>query len=51
MQIIERNFSSDSDLQAMAELVRKFSAENIHVVDLPYRLSSWSFDYPENIRL
>jgi len=35
----------------MAELVRKFPAENIHVVDLPYRFSSWSFDYPENIRI
>lgn len=51
MEIIERNYSNDSDLQAMADLVRKFPAENIHVVDLPYRLSSWSFDYPENIRL
>ncbi len=51
MEIIERNYSNNSDLQAMAELVRKFPAENIHVVDLPYRLSSWSFDYPENIRL
>lgn len=35
----------------MADLVRQFPDENIHVVDLPYRLCSWSFDYPENIRL
>lgn len=48
---MECTFSSDPDLPRMAELVRKFPAENIHVVDLPYRLSSWSFDYPENIRL
>src|SRR6185503_6704506 len=51
MRIIEHNFSGKSDLQSMAELVRKFPAENIHVVDLPYRFCSWSFDYPENIRL
>lgn len=48
---MECTFSGDADLQRMAELVRKFPDENIHVVDLPYRLSSWSFDYPENIRL
>jgi ribosomal protein S18 acetylase RimI-like enzyme len=51
MKITERTFSGYTDLPAMAELVRKFPAENIHVVDLPYRLSSWAFDYPENIRL
>lgn len=51
MKITERAFSRDLDLQAMAELVRKFPTENIHFVDLPYRFSSWSFDYPENIRL
>jgi mycothiol synthase len=51
VQIIERNFSGKADLEAMTELVRKFPTENIHVVDLPYRFCSWSFDYPENIQL
>ena len=51
MKILECSFSGDADLQRLAELVRQFPAENIHVVDLPYRLCSWSFDYPENIRL
>jgi ribosomal protein S18 acetylase RimI-like enzyme len=51
MAIKEHTFSGDADLQQMAELVRQFPDENIHGVDLPYRLSSWSFDYPENIRL
>lgn len=51
MKITEHTFSGNSDLQAMAELVRQFPDENIHVVDLPYRLCSWSFDYPENLRL
>jgi ribosomal protein S18 acetylase RimI-like enzyme len=27
------------------------AASNTHVIDLPYRLSSWAFDYPENIAL
>ena len=35
----------------MAALVYAFRSGNLHVVDLPYRLSSWAFDYPENIRL
>jgi ribosomal protein S18 acetylase RimI-like enzyme len=51
MEITERNFCGGSDLPSMAELVHQFPDENIHVVDLPYRLCSWSFDYPENIRL
>lgn len=51
MKIMERTFSGDADLRQMAELVRKFPMENLHRVDLPYRFSSWSFDYPENIRL
>ena len=51
MEIMERGFSGQTDLHKMAELVRQFPEENIHVVDLPYRLCSWSFDYPENVRL
>jgi len=51
MQIIERTFSGNEDLEVMTELVRKFPTENLHVVDLPYRLSSWSFDFPDNIHL
>src|SRR5574341_791742 len=51
MEIMENTFSGDTDLQRMADLVYRFLNENIHAVDLPYRFSSWSFDYPENIRL
>jgi len=51
MQIIERNFSGKTDLESMANLVHKFPTENLHVVDLPYRFSSSTFDHPENIRL
>ncbi len=35
----------------MAALARQCSENNLHVIDLPYRLSSWAFDNPENIRL
>jgi uncharacterized protein YfaA (DUF2138 family) len=35
----------------MEALTREFHAENLHVVDLPYRLSSWALDDPENVRL
>lgn len=35
----------------MSALGRAFPAEHTHVADLPYRLSSWAFDYPENVGL
>jgi mycothiol synthase len=46
-----REFSGEADLQAMAALARAFPADNPHIVDLPYRLSSWALDYPDNIGL
>ena len=51
MGILNSAFASETDLQAMTELVRKFPKGNLHIIDLPYRLSSWSFDYTENIRI
>lgn len=35
----------------MAELVYAFPDEHLNVVDLPYRLSSWALDVPENVCL
>lgn len=35
----------------MLALVHTDPGEHLHVVDLPYRLSSWAFDHPENIAL
>ena len=35
----------------MAALAQAFPAENLHVVDLPYRLSSWALDDPDNVGL
>ena len=51
MSITQRSYSGDADKHAMALLVNAFPKRNLHVADLPYRLSSWAFDDPENIRL
>lgn len=49
--MIQREFSGKADFQAMAALVRDCPADNLHVADLPYRFSSWAFDYPDNVGL
>jgi mycothiol synthase len=51
MKISQREFSGEADKQEMAALVHAFPTGNLHVVDLPYRLSSWTFDDPENVGL
>ena len=51
MSIQQRSYSGKADKQAMAALVYAFPTDNLNVADLPYRLSSWAFDAPENIRL
>jgi hypothetical protein len=51
MAIIQRSFSTEQDKHLMADLARQCSEDNLHVVDLPYRFSSWAFDNPENISL
>jgi mycothiol synthase len=50
-RIIRREFSGQADLRAMAALVHEAPADNLHVADLPWRLSSWAFDYPDNVGL
>jgi mycothiol synthase len=51
MHLIHRVYQHDRDLSRMAALVRLQPTENLHVVDLPYRLSSWAFDDPNNCAL
>ena len=51
MKIGQREFSGETDKQAMIALAHVFPTDNLHVVDLPYRLSSWALDYPDNIGL
>jgi mycothiol synthase len=46
----QRSFSEGDD-RGMAALVRAFPASNLHIADLPYRLSSWALDDPENAAL
>lgn len=51
MAITHRPFSDGQDKSLMIALARENSENNLHVVDLPYRFSSWAFDNPENINL
>ena len=51
MTIRQKVFAGEADLRAMAALVAAFPERNLHVIDLPYRLSSWALDDPANIGL
>jgi mycothiol synthase len=51
MSIEQRLFSGEPDVAAMLALARATAADNVHVVDLPYRLSSWALDDPHNVGL
>lgn len=48
MAINRRAFQSEVDKLLMAELACRFAADHLHTIDLPYRLSSWALDCPEN---
>ena len=49
MKISQRAFSRDDAKQQMSALVHQFPSDNLHLVDLPYRFSSWAFDEPSNV--
>ena len=51
MSYFSRPYCSLTDKLHMSALASQFRADHLHVIDLPYRLSSWAFDEPENIRL
>ena len=51
MKISEREFNGEADKLALAALAYTFPEANLHVTDLPYRLSSWGLDDPGNARL
>ena len=51
MKITQRNYSGEQDKALMSALARQFAENNLHVIDLPYRFSSWALDDPENVRL
>ena len=51
MSIEQRVCAGEIDKREMTALVEASPNSNLHVADLPYRLSSWAFDVPENTRL
>jgi mycothiol synthase len=51
MKIGRRDFRGETDAQAMIALAHVCPTDNLHVVDLPYRLSSWALDHLDNIGL
>ena len=51
MKTIRRELNGGADKMAMAALVYAFPDGNLHVADLPYRLSSWGLDDPGNAGL
>lgn len=38
-------------LSQMIALARRYPADHLHRIDLPYRLSSWALDEPDNVAL
>src|SRR5512135_2699070 len=46
-----RGLLGEADQEQMSALARCFPEANLHVVDLPYRLSTWALDDPQNARL
>ncbi len=51
MIVRKRPYTGAADKAAMLELAQATRGDNIHVIDLPYRLASWAFDDPANVGL
>ncbi len=49
--IYQRKYQGEDDKRRMIDLATTTQAENVHFIDLPYRLSSWALDETENIGL
>ena len=47
----QRSLLTGQDKNLMSALARRYPENNLHVTDLPYRLSSWALDDPENSHL
>jgi mycothiol synthase len=47
----QRPYRGEIDQTEMAALVHARPDDYLHVVDLPYRFSSWAFDEPKNVGL
>lgn len=51
MKLVQRQFSGEADRYEMFALAEQFATDHVHVIDLPYRLSSSSLENPENVGL
>ena len=51
MKIKQRAYAGAGDVQPMMALAHVLPADNLHVVDQPYRFSSWALDEPDNVQL
>src|SRR5512142_3151090 len=51
MKLIQHPFLGEVDKSRMLALAKELAVVNLHVIDLPYRLSSWALDDPKNIGL
>ncbi len=51
MSYQQKPYTSRLDQQAISALAHRFPQDHLHVIDLPYRFSSWAFDDPENAAL
>lgn len=51
MMTVERPIVDASDLSRIKRLTAAYSQTTLHSVDLPYRLSSWALEDPDNSRL
>jgi ribosomal protein S18 acetylase RimI-like enzyme len=47
----QRAYRGEIDQAEMAALVHARPGDYLHVIDLPYRFSSWAFDEPKNVGL
>lgn len=51
MKLFQQPFLGEVDKRRMSVLARELAVVNLHVFDLPYRLSSWALDDPNNVAL
>ncbi len=51
MKIHPRHYSGPQDHPAMISLAHNCLENTLHVIDLPYRLSSWALDNPDYVSL
>ena len=51
MKTTHRSYQDESDKVLMIAIARQYPADHLRVFDLPYRLSSWALNDPENVHL